>query len=265
VTGTRFCITNELADFRSCLHRGQHRSYCDGFARHVEPVTGRTTILELPCEGCMPRPAEAGYLCYSHLAKFQAALDSAPGMVAIMWEDRTNGIRDANSGGGGHAGPSWPLVESRILAGWIVAALNNAEKVLNDEHDDTVDLRVVDDRSLPSSSTVAEARRYARAGASRLDLFRDDLLGSKRGSEAAVRLTAFVADAYRRFPTTERARRVAGIRCPACQQAQLVWTPPLMHRGDVVIRCANCRHEEPQEWLEQYAAVLQLRPSRGSL
>jgi hypothetical protein len=262
MSGARFCITNELADFRSCLALGSHRPTCDGRERYVQPVSGTTTALDLPCEGCMPREAEVGYLCYSHVAKFTNALDVAPTLVETMWNDRTNGVRDTNEGGGGGAaGPRWPLIESRILSWRIIASLLNAERVLNG--DDTVDLRLIDTKALPADASTREARRYATAGAARLDLHRDDLLSTKRGSEAAVRFQTIVQGAYTKFPQVESSHRIAGIRCPKCHRSELVWRPPLMHRGDVVIKCDHCMHEEPQEWLEQYAAVLQLRPARG--
>jgi hypothetical protein len=40
----------------------------------------------------------------------------------------------------------------------------------------------------------------------------------------------------------------------------MMWTPPLMHQGDVVIVCDNCKATRPQKWLERYAEVVTLEP-----
>lgn len=260
VTAARVCVTNLVPDLRSCTVHGQHLAHCDGHARRWNARTERLDILDSECRGCVPRPAEAGYLCYDHLVKFDNAVEEATELVAFIWEDGGNGVRDANDGGSAGAGPRWPLTEARIRAEWIAAALDNTARTY---WLDDVDLTYLDARNLiPTGSTAAYAAAVVRELATNVSAARDELIAKPRGAEAAVRATAVIQAGYRLFPLVEAEHRVGGVRCPNCQQARLIWSPPLMHRDDVTIKCDACGHIERQEWLEQYAAVMQLRPVR---
>lgn len=287
MSGEKVCITNTMHDWRSCTIRGEHFAHCDGFARRWNAQTNRVDILDSECRGCLPRPAEVGYLCYDHVVKLDAALREVDELVAFMIEDASNGVRDANSGGGtASSGPRWPLSEARIRSQWIAAALRNAVDVLNGRDQDewwtitcsdgtrrrflarearAIDLTELDRaRLIPLEATPEEAAAIVRDLADWLAVDRDKLAAIPFGAEAAVRAVAVIQAGYATFPLVEAEHRIVGIRCPNCQQPQLVWTPPLMQRGDVVIRCGACGHREPQSWLEQYAAIMQLRPARVS-
>lgn len=226
MSGDRVCVTNDVASLRSCTNE-------DG----------------------TPRRAVAGYLCAMHLTKLDAALTDADPLVRHMLEDGGNGIRDTNVGGGTRSHESSiPIPESRLLSSWIVAAMSNAIAVL--AGNTTVDLTYLDHRgSLPAGAeTISLASEVAH-----LQTCRDELIGTPLGAEAAVRLTRVVQSAYIRFPLVETRRRIVGVRCRQCGLDTLDWRPPLMYRGDVVIRCENCGNEEPQSWLEQYAAIVEFR------
>jgi hypothetical protein len=249
---TRHCITNSMPTVRSCTVAGEHRAHCDGHARAVDAETGRTTILTKACTGCLPRPAHRGYLCYDHITKLDYALDDVVELVAFMRLEQSNGIRDTNDGGGGSAGPSWVLPESRIMTQWVNASMANAMAVLRGSTE--VDFTYLDGQG-HLYGDVNERRNALQVGL-------DDLIGTPLGAEAAVHMTRSIQRAYSKFPLVETEHNIVGIRCPNCSQARLKWIPPLMHKGDVVIRCAGCQHIERQQWLEQYASVMQLRPAR---
>lgn len=254
MSGDRACVTNLVPGLRPCTVRGEHQQWCDGHARRWDPKAGRTVILDAECSGCLPRPAELGYLCLSHLMKLDAALDSSADLVAFMLLDGSNGIRDTNAGGsaGGHES-AWTLTESRVYASWVVAAFSNTTAVL--DGDDDVDITSLDHRNGLAAGAQTADLRYV---VGHVQAERDNLIDTVRGSEAAVRLTDVVHRAYARFPLEETERRVTGVRCPQCSQARLTRRPPLMFRDDIVITCEACGHTEPPEWLEQYAGLMGL-------
>lgn len=260
VSGRRVCVTNSITDLPSCIVVGEHRSHCDGRARRVNLETGRTTILEdRECRGCLPRPAERGHLCYDHTVKLDAALVDVQELVVFMWHDGGNGIRDTNDGGHGTTKPSWPLTEARIMVSWITASMRNAVAVLDGRRD--IDLTYLDGRQGIARDGEAWAVDSTVPGLrDRLTYGLDTLIGTRYGAEAAIRMTRTIQRAYSKFPLVETEHRIVGIRCANCSQARLVWAPPLMHKGDVTIRCEACQHIERQEWLEQYRSLLQLRP-----
>lgn len=251
------CITASLPDMRTCIARGEHRQWCDGYARRYDRTLGRDVITDDECRGCLPAEAEFGWLCASHIARLDAALRAAPELVGRLIADPSNGTRDTNEGGG-HvaASPSWPLLESRTQAAWIVAALRNIVRVLDGED---YDLTYFESASLPIEATARQARLITDGHARYLLGFGAALGGTARGAEACVRLTDLVQAANHRFAAGETARKIPGVRCPQCSLPQLVWHPPLAQRDDVVVRCSHCRHEEGQEFVERYAAVLNLR------
>lgn len=226
MSGERVCITNDVDGLSSCTHD-------DG----------------------TPRLAFRGYLCRVHLEKLDTALVDVDPLVSHMLEDGGNGIRDTNIGGGTRSHESTvPIPESRLLASWIVAAMSNAIAVL--AGNTSIDLTYLDHRgSLPPGATsISLASEVAH-----LERCRDELIGTPRGAEAAVRFTRVVQSAYRRFPLVETRRRVLGVRCQACGLDTLDWRPPLMVRDDVTIECASCGNTESQSWLEQYAAIVEFR------
>lgn len=265
MTGVRVCATNLVPDLRSCTVRGAHTDACTGRARRWNPDTGRIEQTDAVCTGCVPREAEPGtWMCYSHLTKFDHALDDVVELVRLMWTENSNGIRDTNEGGGGgSSAPAWTMLESRTMSSWIIASARNALDVLYGVPD--VNLTYLDGRrGIPTDATARTVHRKVWRLAEELRTRRDDLIGTVRGAEAAIRFTAVVQAAYRKFPLVEAEHRIVGIRCPVCQEARLVWTPPLMQRGDVVIRCEECGNTEPQSWIEQYSAIAQMRPIRAA-
>lgn len=264
MTHTVHCITNDVADLRSCTVADEHLSWCDGYARKYNRRTGQVEIdATKNCRGCVPRPAEVGRLCYDHLAKLEQAFSDVHGLVFHLWTEPSNGVRDTNTRVSGGGGPSWPIPESRVHASWIVASMRNAVEVLLAEDDDqpTIDLRRIDAAGgLSANATDADAGALVRQLRAALEVDRDRLIARARGAEAAVRFVQVLQTALWKFPLHERRHRVAGLRCPACGRTQMMWEPPLAHRFDVVIRCDNCQETRPQKWLERYAEVVHLEP-----
>jgi ribosomal protein S27E len=261
-----WCITNDVADLRSCTITGEHRPWCDGLARKRDRQGRVLAILDTPCPGCLPRPAEVGRLCHDHLLKLEDAFGEVQALVVHLWSEPSNGIRDTNSRVSGGGGPSWTIPESRVHASWIVAAMRNAVEVLLSEPDDepTIDLRRIDaGRGLDSSSTPAEVGTTLRQLRAALEVDRDKLIARARGAEAAVRFVQTVQAAVRKFPLRERRHRIVGLRCPECRHTRMMWEPPLAHLFDVVVKCDNCGAIRPQRWLERYAEVVELEPLEG--
>jgi Zn ribbon nucleic-acid-binding protein len=255
VTGARHCVTNDMPDVASCTVRGEHLAHCDMHARAWDTDLGRVVILDAECRGCVPRPAHVGRLCFDHVMKLDAALEHVVEIVAFMWADRTNGVRDTNGGGGGLPSQRWPLLESSTLASWVVASMLNAWRVVFE--DTELDLHFVDGRaSIAPDATFGPLVARVRSLQTLLDGDRDAIAADRRGAEGLVRFTRYVQQAYAKFPIDEREHSIVGVRCPACQQARLIWRPPLMFRGDVVVECDACGHTETQAYLEQYVAIL---------
>lgn len=251
------CITNDLPDVRSCIVRGEHQSWCDGFGRYFDRDVQQTVILNEPCPGCLPSPAEFGYLCASHVTKLADALKTVPMLLSFLWSADSNGTVDSNAGGShAAAGPRWPLRESRIQAAWITSALRNIIRVLDG---DEWDLTYFEASAIPQAASAAQAVKIGTDFAAYLERFGPALGGTRRGAEACVRFVSLVQNAYRRFPIQEQSRKIAGVRCPACGMPRLIWKPPLAQLGDVVITCGNCGHDEPQKWLEQWTSLVEFR------
>lgn len=252
---TAWCITNDVPGMRPCTVKGRHRQWCDGYARRWNPKRRRIEIdVDRECTGCEPRPAEVGRLCYDHLVKFDDALDTVTELVAFMLEDGSNGVRDTNTGGGTSSHESsWTIPESRVHASWVIAAMTNTVDVLAGRAD--VDLTFLDHRHGLTPGAQTADLTYATT---HLQANRDELIADPRGAEAAVHLTRVIGAAARRFPLVEAEHRIAGVRCDKCRRALLMWKPPIMQRGDVEIRCDGCGWTERQEWLEQYASIMQM-------
>lgn len=257
------CITNDVADLRSCTIAGEHLPHCDLHARRRDREGRVVEILDAPCRGCLPRPAEVGRMCYDHVQKLEQAFSDVHELVWHLWTEPSNGIRDTNSRVSGGGGASWPIPDSRVHASWIVASMRNAVEVLLAEDDDqpTVDLRRIDaGRGLSPSTSNAAVDLVVTQLRAALEVDRDKLIGRARGAEAAVRFVQVVQAALLKFPLSERRHRVVGLRCPECSQTRMMWKPPLAHLFDVVIECANCKATRPQKWLERYAEVVHLEP-----
>ena len=89
--GEVWCVTNDVNDLRSCTIRGMHAGNCDGYARRWDVGTQMRVLISVPtfvddgviyeyaeCRGCLPREAEHGRLCDSHVQKMRQlfALDA---------------------------------------------------------------------------------------------------------------------------------------------------------------------------------------------
>lgn len=81
---TLLCITNTMPDTRPCTHKNQHTIRCDGNQyrwnedRQREEATGRL------CNGCLPRLAQKGHLCWGCWERVEQALTDWPGFARMI-------------------------------------------------------------------------------------------------------------------------------------------------------------------------------------
>lgn len=72
------CVTNEMPDFRSCIHRGAHAVNCDGWQYRFNPKRNRDEATGRECKGCRPREARFGCVCLTCWESIQHALSEWP-------------------------------------------------------------------------------------------------------------------------------------------------------------------------------------------
>jgi hypothetical protein len=287
VTGQHVCITNDVADLRSCTLRGMHQGNCDGVARRYDVGTGQTILLTRPvfeeghvvreyvdCTGCLPRFAEVGYLCDSHLAKmrqlFARDADEAAGLTMVdlvthLWSIESNGTAADGGRSSGKPGSRWTLSESHILANAIYTdAAATAVAFAND-------LRIDEPRFSPAASILdgfALDLDVDIVGVLVDDLFAwlhenaDAAIRRRNSAERVVRLTNVVQAAMSAFPLVDTQHHVPFVRCPECAQMRMEWKPPLMFLDEVEVVCSNCGHKADQDWLEAYIHAVRTDPRR---
>lgn len=282
------CVTNYVPDLRSCTLRGVHRATCDGVARRYDVGTGQTLLATRPvwedgvmvreyveCTGCMPRDAELGMLCESHVAKmrqlFARDADEGHGLTMVdlvthLWSIESAGVRDENSGGSaGKPGSRWTLSESHIMANAIYTdAAATAVAFANDlriaEPEFSAAASILDGFSLDLDVDIV--------GVLIDDLFAwlhdnaEHAIMHQHSAERVVRLTQTVQAAMVRFPLVDTLHHVPYVRCPECAQMRMEWRPPLTYLDDVIVKCSNCGHEADQDWLEAYIHAVRTDPRR---
>lgn len=66
------CVTNDMSNVRSCVVPGEHKPTCNGVRSGGE------------CEGCLPRPAEKGFLCWSCWERVEHELNRWPEFAELI-------------------------------------------------------------------------------------------------------------------------------------------------------------------------------------
>lgn len=285
---THQCITNYVPDLRSCTLRGKHRSICDGVARRYDVGTGQTILATRPvwengvmvreyveCTGCLPRPAELGMLCDSHLVKmrqlFARDADEGHGLTMVdlvthLWSIESAGVRDDNAGGSaGKPGSRWTLSESHIMANAIYSDAAAAAVSF------AVDLRI-DEPEFSAAASILSGfvidLDVDIVGVLIDDLFAwlhehaEKAITHPVSAERVVRLTQTVQAAMVRFPLVDTEHHVPYVRCPECAHMTMEWRPPLTYLDDVLVKCSNCGAEADQDWLEWYIHTIRTDPRR---
>lgn len=283
------CITNQIPDLRSCVHKARHRSNCDGWGRRYDRETGQTelayriawnpdtrtndrTLVE--CSGCLPRIAEVGYLCSAHAAKVRAALGFESGrrflvdLLTHMWSVESAGVSDGNDRIASAYGSKWPLSTSRVEANEVLRALDLvAFAIASDLDEPQPVIRYVTPRDgFRASTSVDEVAAAVDDLVSFVEHFWERAANHEHTAEALVRLVLVVQTAMARFPLVDTEHRVPYVRCPECGRMSMVWRPPLYHEDEVEIRCdrEECGHVADQDWLEHYIATVRTDPRRRS-
>lgn len=267
MTHSVFCITNDVADLRSCVIPKRHLERCDGAARRYDRESGQTLIHDdEPCGGCLPRPAKVGRLCESHVLKLEHALERDTrghrvlvDLVTHLWSIESGGVKDDNDRVSSAYGSRWPLSESHIMANEIYTELaSTAVAIANDlkisEHEFDSRASILD-----GFSVGLEVEIVARIMVEMLNWIDVNVTPATRKAHTAervVRLINATQTALARFPLVESEHRIPYVRCPSCARMSLTWKPPLMNLDDVQIKCERCGHVEDQEWLEQYIALI---------
>lgn len=282
------CITNNVADLRSCTVRGVHKSNCDGFAREYDPETHQTALayemlwnpdtrenerILIECKGCAPRPAEHGLVCSAHFSKIENALEYLDGnrllvdLVTHLWSIESGGTAPESEGSSGSLSSTrWPLAESRIIASQIVAEMISVVVAHASDWgkpEPRFHLAMSVFEGIHSAASVETVAFVVRPLVDYLEEIVLEAIGKRHGAKRVVSLVDTVQGALRRFPLVEtKPRMVPGVRCPKCRRIGMLWQPPLYQDDDVVIRCGKCGNEESQEWLESYVANVKTDPRR---
>jgi hypothetical protein len=240
---TLTCITNDIADLRSCTITGRHMNSCDGFEYRTSIDTSRSPadplrkwsrtpalastwdaevsafrMLPKPCKGCMPRQAEHGLLCWDCWEKTTEALRIATDMVTHLrsveraQQQDNAGIRTSQDG-------RIPLPTSWLMADEMIMLLGCPAP------------------GFPSTADVEEVDAITRYWVDGIDLA--SWVSSVHGAEDAVRFYLAIQHAMAQHPMKEYEHQVKTVRCYKCRQLTLWWMPPLMFEDAVQVVCKN--------------------------
>lgn len=81
---TLLCITNTIPDTRPCTHKNQHTIRCDGNQYRWNENRGREEATGRRCNGCLPRLAQKGHLCWGCWERVEQALTDWPGFERMI-------------------------------------------------------------------------------------------------------------------------------------------------------------------------------------
>ena len=268
----RVCITNEIRDLRSCVHKNRHTDFCDGFAyRWVDvPVSDREYVATLQpvtrsrrverrgldgrkllefveetveCRGCLPALAEHGFLCWSCWEKVRDGVSIATDMITHLRSvERAQQVDNAGVRSGG---------------GWVIPVPNTWRTA-----DELIMLLGHPAPGFPFDAGVFEVDAITERYVDAMDV--EAWVNTKAGAEAAVRFYRTMQHAMAQHPMAEYEHRVRNVRCYKCRQRTLVWKPPLMFdethenpAGMVRVVCTNekCGVELDQVMYQRLAVL----------
>ncbi|CAN5422116.1 hypothetical protein BH09ACT9_BH09ACT9_00350 [soil metagenome] len=233
------CVTNDIP-MRPCTIRGEHLDNCNGFVIRTDYQTGIVVQTDRVCNGCLPYPAERGYLCGSCAEKFDAALTVAVDLITHL-RSTEQGAKDQT---GTRSAPgsrvivpaSWMDADNLWCALWACA-----DAFATDWGADGPERDVAASPSVgfnPLASIVA-VRNVTEDLVAYVQAVVPNLIGKVDGAIAAVRFVAAVQTAKARYQFDIEPQKVHFIRCRSCQQMTLNRKPPLDYLDPIVIECSN--------------------------
>lgn len=221
---TLLCITNDVDDLRSCTIRGEHLTTCQNDQ----------------CDGCLPRPAEHGLLCYSCATKFDDALALSLDLISHC-RSIESGPRDS-SGIRSAPGSRVILPTSWVQADTLyrqLAAVAVAYSVDWGVDEPEWDITASHHNGFHPEAPI-EAAWWVTDILVRYVTDAVDRLRTKHmGAEQAVRYVAAVQTALNMFPLDEKPHAVRHVRCRVCGHESLRVKPPLEHLDPIVVECSN--------------------------
>jgi hypothetical protein len=262
VSHVTVCITNHwsMNDVRSCTVKGKHTEHCDGFEHRLHwewDPEQRKEILTIPrpkrvgekmpplpeCQGCLPRLAEHGLLCWMCWEKVLDALKVALDMITHL-RSVERGQQVDNQGVRGTSGWVLPVPATWRTADELIMLLGHPAP------------------GFPSDANVWEidaiTERYLD------DIVPELWVSSMAGAEAAVRFYRLMQTAMHAHPMREYEHRIRNVRCYKCRQLTLLWKPPLEHFDDIHVECTNprCGAVIDQTFYERLAILEESAPRR---
>jgi len=169
VTEDNICITNYVDDLSSCTYPGVHLDTCTGsefrfiwVGDRPEPSPERSLVtrrldngnyqaVARPCQGCVPRRAEVGFVCRGCFAGIEKAVSDAPDLVAAL--DGIDKVKTSDTEGRGSVSVGYvPLPATRL-------AIDELRRYLDDGG--TAEMRV--SNSFRAENAVRLARAYTTA------------------------------------------------------------------------------------------------------
>lgn len=223
---------------RGCAVRGVHLPGCDG--------TGLGRAGEVAeCLGCLPRPAEVGYLCPWCWGRLQSLVRTLPALIEHLFDMAAPSVRSPSGRGDGGRGPR---PGGHGLYPEALAAADDLHAVLA-----TWCAEVAEE--CPQAGPVPRVSRVTRTPLVEVvgPVGRDStrrLVGWLEPHLEWVASQEWVGDlledlgpasarAWARWPVVEPERRVTTVRCPRCGQRSLVVTPPSVRGAQETVRCSS--------------------------
>jgi hypothetical protein len=247
---TLICVTNSVDTVRSCVFYGEHTTGCSGEQRAWHPEKKRYIATGRECPGCLPRPAERGFLCSTCFEKLEATMSYAdshtPVVEAVDLITHLRSIESAPTSDdgirGGRPGSRVIMPESWQQADELYKALAHVAISLADDWGLDEPEWDVTASVLDGFNPEAPIEAVWGVTAYLVDFLASDLdrlVSKQHGAAAAVSWVAAFQRSDRAFARELKPRKIPMVRCRNCHKQSLEWVPPLKLRDPRVIRCRN--------------------------
>lgn len=221
------CVTTWVGR-GGCRIPGEHLSNCIGIQPRGNDV--------VPCDGCLPQPAEKGVMCSWCFERYEAALGLAEDLITHM-----RSIERAATPEDGPRPPTKPGSQVLIPASW-----QEADRTWSELHElavwcDPLEfLRVqprgTTSRGFGSQDTIEHVRDRVKLA---VDLACTGDVTDAHIARLAVRFYRQVQRALHMFPIEEYARPLPYARCRECGELTLERRPPLEYLDAITVLCIN--------------------------
>lgn len=219
MSGQRYCISTDLEKVnradrpRPCVERTRDESTGRMVPMHYAGCADPTT-----CRGCVPKPAEFGYLCRACAVRVADALTRVGDVIVHL-----RSISRNPQGIGERVDTS---MERSIIVpdSWLVA-------------DSLMD--ALGAAPIPSTANIETTSLLVRDA---VDMWSDPetIVATREGAKRAVVLVHRLRTALKRWPDTEVAwRHVPYVKCPSCGCLTLHRRGPVEAGDDLLIECSG--------------------------